>query len=71
MHCCDLGILQVFLANVWWDFFKAIGGVQSRPKAYLAELLNLIKWGSKQVGLPNPSINNLTMTMIRVESKSP
>eukprot|EP00959_Pyramimonas_sp_CCMP1952_P261834 5475076-Pyramimonas_sp.AAC.1 len=55
---CEL-LPKVVLGNVWWEFFKAIGGVQSRPQSSVAELLNLLKWASKDVGLASPPINTL------------
>ena len=64
MHIADLGVTQLVLGSLMWEFFVQVGGLTSKPGPACGILLTLIKRFSKHLGVQSP-INALTIGMFR------
>ena len=71
MHTVDLGILLYTCGCCLWDLVERMGGTFNRPQPAIAQIMNLIRIKSRELG-QDPPFHSLTVTMIRsVASKPP
>jgi hypothetical protein len=70
MHCGDLGVLLYLLGIVIWELIMEMGGVHSNCKEQISHILKLIRTASRMLNLKKQPLNNLTIGMIKVETRS-
>jgi hypothetical protein len=70
MHCGDLGVLLYLLGIIIWELIMEMGGVYSNCKEQINHILSLIRTASRMLKLSKQPLNNLTIGMIKAETKS-
>ena len=71
MHTADLGITQYLIANVWFELFKQIGGLVTKPQPAMAHLTKLMKVASAMIEQDRSPVARLTFAQIRAQGESP
>ena len=70
MHTGDLGVLLFVFGYLLYELFHEMGGIVTRSKSTLSDILGLIRFAAMDLNV-NAPINNLTFGMIKQPKGSP
>ena len=65
LHAGDLGVMQFILGNILFDIFVEIGGLLTNPDSALSDIDTWIRLASRQCGMMQPPIGELTLGMVK------